>query len=142
MDHNETEESKPKGTRVVYTINRWVSEIEPDGTVLIGAYTVDGAVIWLANFRDELYEVVVDGPDEPRGGRSYRGGPGSLAHNRFEKFRAAYESLFGPLTRLDEAAFPGDTDPRQDDPTASQRRRGSSPEAPGGAAKGSSDHRT
>lgn len=114
MTHtDETEETKPEGTRTVFTILGFAPvEIEPDGTVLLEAHATDGTVIWLGRSPEELYQVLVEGPEEPPGGRYYRGGPGSLAHDRFTKFRAAYERDFGPL---DAPQAPVDTDQRQDE---------------------------
>lgn len=113
MQHDETEETKPEGTRAVYTIDRRSGWVEPDGVILIRARATDDTTIWLGHSpRGDRYEVLVEGPDEPPGGRSYSGGPGSLAHNRFEAFRAGYERFFGAL---DAPSAPEDTDSRQDD---------------------------
>lgn len=88
------EETAPEGM-AIYNITGIGKQVDPDGKWWLEAHADDGTVIALANLVEGVYEVIVEGPREPRGWRHYRGGPGSPAHGRYEKYLAFYRHLAG-----------------------------------------------
>lgn len=107
----------PENTRL-YTIVGWARHTELDGRWWLQAFSDDGTTISVGSLAEGRYEVFVEGPHEPRG-RSYSGGEGSAAHERYLAFMGAFEALDG--------GAPGaDTEQRQDGTTAStpKGRRG------------------
>lgn len=88
------EETAPEGMRL-YSIVSMRKYVEPDG-VMLEAVADDGTTIWLGNFAPDRYEVLVEGPNEPGGRRLYKGGSGSPAHERFEKYLLGYELFSEP----------------------------------------------
>lgn len=102
MSHKMDDEILLPGTERFYEISNWNRWVEPDGVVIICAGTTEGSDIWLGYSPSQGYEVLVGAE-----GRRYRGGPGSPAHERFEKFQAVYEALCG----LDDPPEPEDTEP-------------------------------
>lgn len=98
---NET--AAPEGMRVynIVSIAKENLAVEGPDKWWLEAAADDGTVIALGNLSEGVYEVLVQGPHEPDG-RHYRGGLGSPAHERFERYLRLYEEAAAAGEPLDD----------------------------------------